>query len=158
MSEVDAPPPWPTDSAAAPASRWAGSVPPPPPAPPPGWAGSVPPPPPAPPPGWAGNVPPPPSTWAAPTGLPGQNLRPPQMGASRVQGRPTIWAQNRHSLTVLLVVAGYLVLAAATGIVLLGIFPVMLALRATRAKEPLGMIAVVAAGGAVVAAMVAVAR
>jgi formate-dependent nitrite reductase membrane component NrfD len=79
------------------------------------------------------------------------------MGEPRVEGRPTIWAQNRHSLTVLLVVAGYLVLAATTGIVLLGIFPVMLALRATRSKEPLRMIAVVAAGAAVVGAMLAAA-
>jgi Protein of unknown function (DUF2510) len=55
------------------------------------------------------------------------------------------YQQNRSTVTALGVVALYLVLAAATHIVLLGIFPASLAYRAVRRREPFAFVAVIAA-------------
>lgn len=62
----------------------------------------------------------------------------------------TIVDRNRTTLTALAVVVGYLVLAKTTGIVLLGIFPVMLSIRAFQRKEQLAPVALLAAAVAVV--------
>jgi 4-amino-4-deoxy-L-arabinose transferase-like glycosyltransferase len=64
--------------------------------------------------------------------------------------RPTIVQRNRTTLTALAVVVGYLVLAKTTGIVLLGIFPVVLSVRAFQRKEQLAPVALLAAAVAVV--------
>jgi hypothetical protein len=62
------------------------------------------------------------------------------------QGQQVSFAkQNSLSLTAAGVVALYVVLALTTGVVLLGIFPVILSVRAIGRKEPLAPIAVVAA-------------
>jgi hypothetical protein len=64
--------------------------------------------------------------------------------------QPTVLERNRTTLTALAVVVGYLVLAKTTGIVLLGIFPVMLSIRAFQRKEQLAPLALLAAAVAVV--------
>ncbi len=61
--------------------------------------------------------------------------------------------RNRLSLTALCVAVAYIVLAEATGVVLLGIFPALLGLRALRRKERLAPVALVAAGIAVIFAL-----
>jgi hypothetical protein len=69
--------------------------------------------------------------------------------------RPTagIYQLNKTTVTVLGVVAGYLVLAAATHIVLLGIFPVSMSFTAARRREPLAFVAVIAALASVAVAV-----
>ena len=62
----------------------------------------------------------------------------------------TVVERNRTTLTALAVVVGYLVLAKTTGIVLLGIFPVMQSIRAFQRKEQLAPLALVGAAVAVV--------
>lgn len=62
----------------------------------------------------------------------------------------TLAQRNSTTLTAIVVVALYLVLAATTGIVLIGIFPAMLAVRAVQRREPLAAIAVSAAAVAIV--------
>jgi hypothetical protein len=69
---------------------------------------------------------------------------------SRPASQPTIFQSNRTVLTTLAVVAAYVALALSTGVVLLGIFPVALALRAFRRHEPFAPLAIVAAAGAVI--------
>lgn len=59
---------------------------------------------------------------------------------------------NRYTLITLAVVAVYVVLAFATGIVFIGIFPVLMSVRAFQAKEKLAPAALVAAILAVVIA------
>jgi hypothetical protein len=71
---------------------------------------------------------------------------------------PTMWQRNKTSATVLVVVAVYLVLAATTGIVLLGIMPVMMSITAIRRREPLAVVAVIAAALAVIMAFGALAH
>jgi len=61
--------------------------------------------------------------------------------------------RNRVTLTALAVVAVYLVLAVTTRIVFLGIFPVLLAMRAFRRGEQLAPLAFIAAAGSVVFAL-----
>jgi len=56
-----------------------------------------------------------------------------------------MYQQNRTTVAVLGVVGLYLLLAAATHIVLLGIFPVSMSLRALRRREPFAFVAVAAA-------------
>ncbi len=56
------------------------------------------------------------------------------------------------------VVALYILVAASTGIVLLGIFPVMLSIRAFRRGEPLAPLAMAAAALALLIALSAIAR
>ena len=65
--------------------------------------------------------------------------------------------RNRHSLTAIGVVALYVLLAATTHFVLIGIVPVMLSVRAIKAKETLAPAAVAAAVIAVVVAFAALA-
>ena len=66
---------------------------------------------------------------------------------------PTFTQQNKLTLTVLAVVVAYVLIASATGIVFLGIAPVMMSIRAVKRKEPLCVLAVVAAGAAVALAL-----
>ncbi|MBV9607257.1 MAG: hypothetical protein JO027_19230 [Solirubrobacterales bacterium] len=61
----------------------------------------------------------------------------------------TVFERNRTTLTALAVVVGYLLLAKTTGIVMLGIFPVMLSIRAFQRKEQLAPLALLAAAVAV---------
>ena len=65
--------------------------------------------------------------------------------------------RNRHSLTAIGVVALYVLLAMTTHFVLIGIVPVMLSIRAIKAKETLAPAAVAAAVIAVVVAFTALA-
>jgi hypothetical protein len=67
----------------------------------------------------------------------------------------TFAKRNRHSLTAIGVVALYVLLAVTTHFVLIGIVPVMLSIRAIKAKETLAPAAVVAAVIAVVVAFAA---
>jgi Protein of unknown function (DUF2510) len=62
---------------------------------------------------------------------------------------------NKLTLIAMAVVAAYVVIALATGVVFLGIFPVLLAFRATKRKEPLAPLAIVAAVVAIGVALVA---
>jgi hypothetical protein len=64
--------------------------------------------------------------------------------------QPTVIQRNSTTFTAILVVALYLVLATTTGIVLIGIFPAMLAFRALQRREPLALIAVASAAVAIV--------
>jgi len=61
----------------------------------------------------------------------------------------SLYQRNSMTFTTLAVVIGYLVLAATTGIVLLGILPGMLSIRAVGRGEKLAPLAVIAAVGAV---------
>jgi hypothetical protein len=63
--------------------------------------------------------------------------------------------QNPTSFTALGVVAGYLVLAFTTGIVLFGIFPVLLSVRAFNRGEKLAPLAAIGAAVAVLVAVMA---
>jgi hypothetical protein len=65
--------------------------------------------------------------------------------------------QNSLSLTAIGVVALYVVIAMSSHVVLLGIFPVMLSVRAISRKEQLAPVAVIAAIVAVVVAFMAIA-
>lgn len=60
--------------------------------------------------------------------------------------------KNSFAFTTLGVVAVYLVLAVATHIVFIGIFPVLMAVRSIRAREPLAPVAITAAVIAVIVA------
>jgi hypothetical protein len=66
--------------------------------------------------------------------------------------------RNSTTFTAIFVVALYLVLAATTGIVLIGIFPAMLAFRAFQRREPLAALAVAAAAVAIVFSMTVLTR
>jgi len=72
-----------------------------------------------------------------------------QFAAAPVAQR-TLIQRNSTTFTAILVVALYLVLATTTGIVLIGIFPAMLAFRALHRREPLAVIAVASAAVAIV--------
>ncbi|HEY3925513.1 MAG TPA: DUF2510 domain-containing protein [Acidothermaceae bacterium] len=67
----------------------------------------------------------------------------------------TFAKRNRHSLTAIAVVAAYVLLAVTTHFVLIGIVPIMLSVRAIKAKETLAPAAVIAAVIAVVVALAA---
>jgi len=69
----------------------------------------------------------------------------------------TFLQRNSLSLTAMAVVAVYIVIALSTRVVLLGIFPVLLSVRAIRAREMLAPVAVVAAIVAVGVAFLALA-
>lgn len=69
----------------------------------------------------------------------------------------TFAKRNRHSFTAIGVVALYVLLAMTTHFVLIGIVPVMLSIRAIKAKETLAPAAVAAAVIAVVVAFAALA-
>ena len=57
----------------------------------------------------------------------------------------TFWGRNRMSLTALVVAAIYIGIAVATRFVLFGIVPLLMSMRAVRAREQLAPLAVVAA-------------
>jgi hypothetical protein len=76
---------------------------------------------------------------------------PQRVFAARSSGR--VWRRNHTTVTVLAVVAGYLVLASTTHIVLLGILPVTMSLTALRRREPFAFVAVVAAAVSVLFAI-----
>jgi hypothetical protein len=88
---------------------------------------------------------------AAATGL--DRLRSASQSTSGVARQRTLTQRNSSTFTAIVVVALYLVLAATTGIVLIGIFPVMLAFRAFQRREPLAALAVAAAAVAIVFSM-----
>jgi hypothetical protein len=104
-----------------------------------------------------------PSVAAAPAaGWPGgtatitPNYGAPSYGGSAYRSANVSFAQrNRHSLTAIGVVALYVLLAVTTHFVLIGIVPIMLSVRAVKAKETLAPAAVVAAVVAVVVAIAA---
>ena len=73
--------------------------------------------------------------------------------APTATGQLTLTQRNPTTFMAVFVVALYLVLAASTGIVLVGIFPAMLAFRALQRREPLAVLAVVAAAVAIVFSM-----
>jgi hypothetical protein len=68
---------------------------------------------------------------------------------------PSFAKRNSKSLTAIAVVAVYIVLALSTGIVFIGILPVLMAVRATKRKEQLAPVAIVAAVVAVAVALLA---
>ena len=68
------------------------------------------------------------------------------------------WQADWRRLTAIFVVALYLVLAASTGVVLIGIFPAMLAFRAFQRREPLAALAVAAAAVAIVFSLTVLTR
>jgi hypothetical protein len=72
-----------------------------------------------------------------------------QFAAAPVAQR-TLIQRNSTTFTAILVVALYLVLATTTGIVLIGIFPAMLAFRALQRREPLAVVAVASAAVAII--------
>jgi hypothetical protein len=87
----------------------------------------------------------------APAATPGFRELPTSAPASaRPAPKLTIVHRNRTALTTLAVVAAYVVLALTTRVVLLGIFPVVLSLRAFRRGEQLAPLAIIAAIGAVI--------
>jgi hypothetical protein len=73
-------------------------------------------------------------------------------GATYAPAAGTFAQRNRHSLTAIGVVALYVLLAMTTHFVLIGIVPIMLSIRAIKAKETLAPAAVAAAIIAVVVA------
>jgi len=82
----------------------------------------------------------------------------PQRVLAGPAGGARLYEQNRTTVTVLGVVALYLLVAWATHIVLLGIFPVSMSLRAVRRREPFGFVAVIAAVVAMAVAVSALVR
>jgi hypothetical protein len=72
-------------------------------------------------------------------------------------GQLSFVKRNRLSLIAIGVVAIYIVLALATHVVFLGIFPVIMCIRATKSKEPLAPLAIVGAVVAVAVALLALA-
>jgi hypothetical protein len=76
-------------------------------------------------------------------------------GSAYASARASFAQRNRHSLTAIGVVALYVLLAVTTHFVLIGIVPVMLSIRAIKAKETLAPAAVAAAVVAVVVAFAA---
>jgi hypothetical protein len=86
---------------------------------------------------------------------------PVRLGPERIfgaAGQRMLTQRNSTTLTAIVAVALYLVLAATTGIVLIGIFPTVLALRAFQRREPLAALAVAAAALAIVVSMTVLIR
>lgn len=79
----------------------------------------------------------------------------PTFGAA---ARRTLTQRNSTTFTAIFVVGLYLVLAATTGVVLIGIFPAMLAFRAFQRREPLAALAVAAAAVAIVFSLTVLTR
>jgi hypothetical protein len=109
------------------------------------------------------------SAWTTHTHQAAPTITPPNYGTtsygSGASYGSTVYApanmtfakRNRHSLTAIGVVALYVLLAMTTHFVLIGIVPVMLSIRAIKAKETLAPVAVAAAVIAVVVAFAALA-
>jgi hypothetical protein len=70
-------------------------------------------------------------------------------GLSTPGSQQSLIAQNSTTFTAIAVAIGYVLLAATTGIVLLGIVPAMLAFRAFSRGEKLAPLGVLAAAGAI---------
>jgi hypothetical protein len=75
----------------------------------------------------------------------GSAYSPGSPGPGYSQPQRTFAKQNSASLKAIVVVAVYVVLAVATHIVFIGIFPVLLAFRAVQRREQLAPVAVIAA-------------
>jgi hypothetical protein len=100
--------------------------------------------------------------------VPGQFAQAPAPGVGQFAQAPTpvyagagprtLTQRNSTTFTAVVVVALYMVLAATTGIVLIGIFPAMLAFRALQRREPLAMLAVAAAAVAIVVSLTVLTR
>jgi hypothetical protein len=75
-----------------------------------------------------------------------------------VTGPRTLTQRNSTTFTAMAVVALYLVLAASTGIVLIGIFPAVLAFRALQRREPLAVLAIASAAVAIVFSLTVLTR
>ena len=89
--------------------------------------------------------------YNVPAPTPGPNQFAPASGPTfGAAGQRTLIQRNATTLTAMCVVALYLFLAASTGIVLVGIFPAMLAFRALQRREPLAVLAVGAAAVAII--------
>ena len=73
-------------------------------------------------------------------------------------GQRTLSQRNSASFTAICVAGLYLILAATTGIVLIGILPGMLAVRAFQRREPLAPLAGAAAAVAIVFALTVLTR
>jgi hypothetical protein len=82
-----------------------------------------------------------------------QHMPPASQPAFAPAAKATLTQRNPTTITTIIVVALYLVLATTTGIVLIGIFPAMLAFRAFQRREPLAPIAVLAAAVAIISAL-----
>lgn len=74
-------------------------------------------------------------------------------GPTTHRSQQSLIERNSTSFTTMGVVAGYVLLAAATGIVLFGIVPVMLAIRAFNRGEQLAPLAMLSAAAAVLLAL-----
>ena len=116
---------------------------------------------------WTGNIHPPagyPPTGYPPTGYPPAGYRPagpdstgdptvadagrqqtfkPGPGYGGTGSSASLLQRNRLSLIAVAVIAGYAVLAFVVHIVLFGLLPILFAVRAVRAREPLAVPAVV---------------
>jgi Protein of unknown function (DUF2510) len=108
----------------------------------------------------AANLPPAAPAWspgasAAPAWSPGAPAAPAYYPTQTAPSQLSFAKRNSASLTAMGVVALYVLIAVATHVVLLGIFPVLLAVRATKSKEQLAPLAVVAAVIAVAVAFFA---
>jgi hypothetical protein len=95
------------------------------------------------------------SAWTTHTRPAAPALVPQPYGYAPAAADMTFAKRNRHSLTAVAVVAAYVLLAVTTHFVLIGIVPVMLSVRAVKAKETLAPAAVVAAVIAVGVALAA---
>jgi Protein of unknown function (DUF2510) len=101
------------------------------------------------------------SSWTAhtqlvPTASPYGSPSPtPYSAGAYGPAEPSFAKRNSKSLTALGVVAVYIVLALSTGIVFIGILPVLMAVRATKRKEQLAPVAIIAAVIAVGVALLA---
>jgi hypothetical protein len=80
------------------------------------------------------------------------NYGPANYGSAYASANVSFAQRNRHSLTAIGVVALYVLLAVTTHFVLIGIVPIVLSVRAFKAKETLAPAAV---GAAIIAVLVA---
>ena len=69
--------------------------------------------------------------------------------ALQQRGQKGLVERNPKTFTTIAVVFAYLVLASATGIVLIGIFPAILSVRAFQRREPLAPVAIASAAVAI---------
>jgi hypothetical protein len=80
-----------------------------------------------------------------------QGFGQPSTGASSAQ---TFFQRSRFSLIAVLIAGIYIAIAAASHVVLFGILPVLMTVRAFRAKEKLWPLAALASGAAIVIAFI----
>jgi len=111
-----------------------------------------------PPPGWQPDPQPSPQLQSAEVAAAPAVFAPTPSPSIPSAGSRTLTQRNSASFTAICVAVLYLVLAATTGVVLIGIFPGMLALRAFQRREPLALVAAAAAAVAIVSAMTVLTR